>query len=66
MRGRDMTKALGFAKRNWKAFLLGASLGLLVVMFTLPMHGCSTVSGIATDIGAMSEATRAAMSGEGK
>ena len=32
-----MTKALGFAKRNWKTLLIGASLGLLVVMFT-PAH----------------------------
>ena len=57
---------IGFAKRNWKALMVGASLALLLLMFTLPMHGCSTVSGLAKDIGAMSEATRAAMSGEDK
>jgi hypothetical protein len=48
-------------RRNTKAFITGCIIGGACLWVTLVLPGCSTVSGLAKDLGAASEGLRQAM-----
>jgi len=51
-------------KRNTKAFLIGIAAGMFASMMLFINTGCSTVSGLAKDLGDASEGLRQAMTAD--